>query len=694
VAAENLLNPLELAPPSALEFEDLDALRVYLDRTLAGSSRSLHHYYDEGSGGFFHKIEPGDRPDVGDYSKASTSTCLRYLAEAGLLGPPLSETNLAAEARRRERPWTERLGDLRDEILSAENEWRSAGLDADNPFTVAFLLEAVWLLTRELEPLEGDQEALVGEKLAVLLAHVMNDDGDNVAGSVRIAEYPPTAYLTQLAVRVLKTWDALPADAARAVEGWAWSNLRAESVVVATASTDADVFELAYSVLTASAVSKFENMTPQERLVLTYALDQFFAAQDRKTGSWPRSRPLFLYPTIGYAYCFDCELLAELMRDEQLEPLVFDKLELLRLAAYQLDRRKYPLQTDAYGWSSGHHGQRRFAESWSTASVFQFAFELQRYVAEAIRRVVFLSAGGTYTRSTRASPSDAPELPDTFLDSRVKAGVPSLKTIIETKFLKPLLESRRHVEQGRPLPRETPIAAIFYGAPGTSKTELARLIAKTLGWPFLALDPSHLTREGLDKVHAEAHRLFGMLQSCERIVVLLDEFDELVRERERADEIESRFLTTAMLPKLSALSSQRRLVYIIATNHIERFDLAIRRPGRFDMIVPVNPPTVDEKCRFWPNLQEKLEEQAAENAEHASALREKIDLLTYLECDALQRRLELTSTLADFTRLVEEAGDSATLDQPVDPPAGDTKGTEKWKERIEKEARRILIPGG
>ena len=42
-----------------------------------------------------------------------------------------------------------------------------------------------------------------------------------------------------------------------------------------------------------------------------------------------------------------------------------------------------------------------------------------------------------------------------------------------------------------------------------------------------------------------------MLAITERIVILLDEFDEMVRERGAAADVLSRFLTAAMLPKIT-----------------------------------------------------------------------------------------------------------------------------------------------
>ena len=49
-----------------------------------------------------------------------------------------------------------------------------------------------------------------------------------------------------------------------------------------------------------------------------------------------------------------------------------------------------------------------------------------------------------------------------------------------------------------------------------------------------------------------------------------------------------------MIPKLSSIHKRWTLVYIIATNHVGEFDLAIRRRGRFDRVVQSMPPTTYE----------------------------------------------------------------------------------------------------
>ena len=71
-----------------------------------------------------------------------------------------------------------------------------------------------------------------------------------------------------------------------------------------------------------------------------------------------------------------------MLSSKQLFPLVFSRLKELREAAIKLDDRRFPLAPrsaggDAVsGWSSGHHGRKRRAESWATASVFHFASRL------------------------------------------------------------------------------------------------------------------------------------------------------------------------------------------------------------------------------------------------------------------------------------------------------------------------------
>jgi hypothetical protein len=661
-------DPLRLRP-HGLDFVELKDLSEYLERIQEHADASLRYFRHEADGGFDHRVDPAEGPSK--TSKASTATCLAYLRATG----KLSGKDWADETRE----------ELRRNLI--DGEWKSAGLDEDNPFTTSFLLEAIHCLGATTG-LDGGRTEKVDSKIEMLNKALEKE------GGLVIGEYPPTAFLTFKAVRVLRQWDRLEADVAKKVSKWIWGHLYEESMLIAADSPDADFFELAYSVLTASATSHLDRMTPRERRLLRHAIEQFFGGQ-RKDGTWPRSRPLFLYPRIGYAYCYDYELLVPLIAERQLRPYVAPHLEALRSAAWALDPRLVPLESDerAYGWSSEHHGKDSEPESWPTASVFHFCFELGRLVSDAIRRDVFEYVDAAYEDPKEHAPTGAAldELMD--MEFEYDGATYSFKEVFEREFIEPLRRDRDLVRDGRSFPKDTKVSAIIYGPPGTSKTGLAKMIARTLGWPLLALDPSHLTRRGLDNVHAEADALFGRLRLSDQIVVLLDEFDELVREREVAGEFQSRFLTTAMLPKIAALHARRRLVYIVATNHLEQFDAAISRPGRFDVIVPLMVPTAAEKFKKWPRLEDAR--KRLEEAKLDDGLGEMIGDLTYSEAGELEAQLADVAEPEEIKSAVENAAARATVTLPVVDPSDSSgasqgqTGDETWKARLARESSKI-----
>jgi SpoVK/Ycf46/Vps4 family AAA+-type ATPase len=142
---------------------------------------------------------------------------------------------------------------------------------------------------------------------------------------------------------------------------------------------------------------------------------------------------------------------------------------------------------------------------------------------------------------------------------------------------------------------------LLFGPPGTSKTALVKAIAQKLGWPLIMIDPSHFLREGLENIYSEADKVFDDLLDLAGVVVLFDEMDGLVRTRDEDDgnslDITSRFLTTSMLPKLTGLHDEKRIVFFMATNYQGQFDAAIKRPGRFDLLMCMWPPSWNNKLK-------------------------------------------------------------------------------------------------
>lgn len=659
-----------------MEFSELQELQRSIATYLDEHTQSLRNYYIPASGGFIHRFDDNISDDPNEFAKTSTATCI---------------LSLAARAKWKNGPWNSMTQHLIDLMLKQEN-WESAGLKPNNPFTLAFLIEATIALQHTLDPINANKlkdDKDFNTAIGILAQTLSSSESDDKLGAVHIEAYPPTTYLTQLVMRVLEKagYDSLNTSP---TSKWAWQQIEHELALHYSGAKSFDALALAYAVMLVFTCSKSSEATPDENSILRKAINTVFEAQ-LEDGSWPHSRPLFHYPKVGNAYCFEYEMLTQLLQlrnnRDMIEHLLRHLPE-LALVTRRLDDIAYRFEDGGFGWASGHHPQLTGPESWSTASVFHFLHEIDRTLSEAVRRSVFDYIGVEYSPPTDISTKE--EFTENFLDSELQTveGPQSLRSVLLDNFVDLVKDKEYLIKQGQSLPKDVPISAVFFGPPGTSKTQLARLIAKYLGWPLLIIDPSHLVRKGLDQVQAETNTVFSMLASLERVVVLLDEFDEMVRERtSEQSEIVSRFLTTAMLPKLAQINERRRIVFIVATNHIDEFDFAIRRPGRFDLLIQIMPPSAKEKLRKWPEVNDLFSKIGIDPL-HQKKIARQIDELTYLEFEQLvPDLLSSDDNPIKILELIELQHQRSTLMQEISPQDSKT-----WSDVCQAQARYIRVP--
>ena len=667
--------PIALRGP-AQPFEELASLRDISGQILVRAVSSLREYRDAMSSGFFHVLD-ADAPDgnaAGDFSKASSATVVPFLVRTGRW----AEANDGIDGK-------EAAQSLLDLVL-IDRPWTSADLPGDNPFTVGFLLELVAALLDAEAELSAEQAQLCDKKLACLVTALT--DGE---GRISIEDEVANSYLTQLAMRVLRYWDRkgrtpgaphLRPELATLVWSKALASVQTELALLHSDPQSADPFELGYATL---LVNDVDRLRPETRRTLRYALSLFFEAQ-RPDGSWARSRRLFWYPKYGNAYCYEYEFLTQLLAAFPDGRGLVPYLAHLRRAVDRLPEEAVALPSGGIGWASGHHRQLTYPESWSTASCFEVVHQVDRLVADLVTDTLLADLGQTRL-AVLAAPD--PTALESMLDApihRVTGPVESAKTVIVDRFAKPISDQSASVRDGKPLGMTTRLSAIMYGPPGTSKTRYAKAISRYIGWDLISVDPSHLLRSGFANIQVEMTKLFRMLEYAERVVVFFDEIDELVRERAgETGEAESRFLTTSMLPRLGRLRESRRLVFLVATNHLEQFDTAIQRPGRFDLVIPIMPPTADAKLANWPDLATKLASFALKPAEE-QVQRDRIEALTYDEFDAISGELAGAVDRHAFIERLESAWNSATINQTV---AG-----LKWSELMELQKPKIRTGRG
>jgi ATPase family associated with various cellular activities (AAA) len=636
-------------------FQELECLRLFIRQVQLDHVPSLDYFaYD---GGYQHY--KGKLPLK--LSASSSATCILSLVATGKWNEdPIGTRNLL------------------EKLLARK---KSAGLEEENPFTLAWILEAVTALIPYSETLTSDSVNRIEQIEKILQKAVSN-------GGVSIEPYPPSAYLTQLVVRALRRRAKLPVELEEAVNRWAWAELTRQLALIQAQSKTQDSFAVAYLLMLVTAVTPRSKISPEQASIQRTALKTFFECQ-LEDGTWPLSRPLFHYPKFGNAYCYEYEMLTQLLQEAELGDLLLDYLPKLSSAAESVSRSVYRVEGGIPAWTSGHHPNQGDPESWATASVYHFLHSLDRLLAEAVRQELFRYLEFPLPRTTSPKNRNFENFAPLFLDSEVeiRGKKSSLRQFLWEAFVKPLSGEMDGIAFGRTFRKGTPRAAIFFGPPGTSKTDLSRIVAVFLGWPLVKIDPSLLLRKGMDGIQVEANAIFRILEETERVVVLFDEFDELVKERGSANsEPFSRLLTTAMLPKLANIHKRASLVFIIATNHIAQFDLAIRRQGRFDRVVQVMPPTYEAKIAkhdWGPNKDLDLEKRLRElKVDITEEIKNHIADLTFDECDLFVTDLFKTESSQAVATGLAAAWDQCTLQTSVSQEQESTT----WNDRCKSEA--------
>jgi SpoVK/Ycf46/Vps4 family AAA+-type ATPase len=166
------------------------------------------------------------------------------------------------------------------------------------------------------------------------------------------------------------------------------------------------------------------------------------------------------------------------------------------------------------------------------------------------------------------------------------AGMSDLKQLIERRVLLPMRERARAAKHGL----EIPGAILLFGPPGTGKTALSRAIAGRLGWAFVEVDLSTVALEA-----TRLRRLFERLFRLEEAVIMFDEFEHLGLKRDgRTAPVEP--LTAELLRGLPALRDSGQVLAVCATNYIRLLDPALLRPGRFDLVLPLDLPSTADRA--------------------------------------------------------------------------------------------------
>jgi len=149
----------------------------------------------------------------------------------------------------------------------------------------------------------------------------------------------------------------------------------------------------------------------------------------------------------------------------------------------------------------------------------------------------------------------------------------------------------KHPDLFQKLGINAPKGVLLTGPPGTGKTLLAKAVATETDAKFISIAGPEI----MSKYHGGSEEnLRARFEEAEKnapSIIFIDEIDAIAPKRgESHDQAEKR-VVTQLLTLMDGLKSRGQVVVMAATNRPDDLDEAIRRPGRFDRELRINPPT-------------------------------------------------------------------------------------------------------
>ncbi len=148
----------------------------------------------------------------------------------------------------------------------------------------------------------------------------------------------------------------------------------------------------------------------------------------------------------------------------------------------------------------------------------------------------------------------------------------------------------KHPEVFQKLGVGAPKGVLLTGPPGTGKTLLAKAVASETDSAFFSIAGPEIVSKFYGESEKHLRDIFEQAEKNAPAIIFIDEIDSIAPKRgEGVDQTEKR-IVAQLLSLMDGLKSRGQVVVMAATNRPGDIDEALRRPGRFDREIKINPP--------------------------------------------------------------------------------------------------------
>ncbi|KAF8333166.1 BCS1 N terminal-domain-containing protein [Cantharellus anzutake] len=178
---------------------------------------------------------------------------------------------------------------------------------------------------------------------------------------------------------------------------------------------------------------------------------------------------------------------------------------------------------------------------------------------------------------------------------------------IEEDLMHFLTRSKWYSERGIPYRR----GYLLHGPPGSGKTSFIQALAGKLAYSICVLN---LSQRGLmdDKLN---HLL---MNAPERSFILLEDVDAAFSKRVQTSEdgYQSSVTFSGLLNALDGVASSEERIIFMTTNHLDRLDAALIRPGRVDMMECLGDASTEQAKTLFLRFYGSIEEDESSQPKH------------------------------------------------------------------------------
>jgi transitional endoplasmic reticulum ATPase len=159
----------------------------------------------------------------------------------------------------------------------------------------------------------------------------------------------------------------------------------------------------------------------------------------------------------------------------------------------------------------------------------------------------------------------------------------------------PLTDRERFEELGIRPPR----GVLLYGPPGTGKTLIAKAVANESGANFIAIRGPQLLSKWVGESERAVREIFKKARQVAPAIIFFDELDALAPTR--GGEVGTHVMESVLnqiLTEIDGLEELKDVVVLGATNQPMLVDPALLRAGRFDRLVYIGEPGMDDRAHI------------------------------------------------------------------------------------------------